>query len=91
MYENILLNLDDIPKTVVILNTVWIGEECPFLNEFLNAYFKGLETEVQIYKQVESLLQWVLEIYATFHSSTVFFEVTAYGDVLSKACQISYI
>lgn len=44
--ENILLNLDDIPKTVVILNTVCIGEECPFLNEFLNAYFKGLQTEV---------------------------------------------
>lgn len=44
--ENILLNLDDIPKTVVILNTVCIGKECPFLNKFLNAYFKGLQTEV---------------------------------------------
>lgn len=44
--ENILLNLDDIPKTVVILNTVRISEECSFLNELLNAYFKSLETEV---------------------------------------------
>lgn len=44
--ENILFNLDDIFKTVVILNIVCIGEECSFFNEFFNVYFKGLEIEV---------------------------------------------